>query len=392
MAKCKNCGAKLRSPSGFCQECGTQNSSGKKSGGEGSSSVSGMFWVYVILAILIVVGVFYGVNRLLPKSEITGDVEFHYFSNTPNSVESLKLDIDIADIVLLYNTTPVEEIVKINASIDFAGRSISAENLTELCTFTWDNSSDLKSLTLQYNIDGNLGYSDLSQIVVLLRTDLIYNLTVISNDGKVSLNFPQDTTCSEINIKSTSNLVELDFKPGFKVLKNITLDSTSGDIELSANNTYFQGGITIDNKFGDIIFSSYSCSFGGDFKYQALAGHQNLTIINPVYSTNVKWTIIGGTADIDLHVIQKIACENNVIATILNGNGKINFNFEAVEVSLGVEIVSYTQKGEISFTDMGGFNQIINNTYAASSTLPSDNYAFILTTVQGDISIIGKFE
>ena len=186
----------------------------------------------VVGALLVGGTVGFFVTGFVTAGSVNKSSTFYYDPSSPDPIESLSLYSDIGDVSIQYNTSNTSHYAEIDVNIEISGLFVQGKSYTDFFTdeSSWWNPTTAE-FTLQvipdiwfdpsywfkaYNVDIN----------VLLRTDIVYDLTAISSTGSVEM--------------ATNDGVILD---------DVHLETSTGSVDLSSNtNVEFQGTVLLHTR------------------------------------------------------------------------------------------------------------------------------------------------
>ena len=134
------------------------------------------------------------------QGSIDDSFNFTYEPSSPDAVEDLTFNVNIGSILFKYNTSPTTSYAKIDVEIKVTG--LYMEGKTYLDFFHpsnewWDNTTAtfnfLSLPDIWYNPAHWFKSYNIS-VTVTLRTDIVYDLTSLTNVGSTELQVPDGVT------------------------------------------------------------------------------------------------------------------------------------------------------------------------------------------------------
>ncbi len=373
MKYCANCGEELVDEAMFCGECGTkinmlhpsdirgtqrQASQPKKvtrrptpAYSKSTINVKGRhsqqsktvakIGIATLIGIIVITSLSYGFSFINPKSTIQKIEYYQYNDPTVDSDTIIPLSIltRSASVEIKYNLTNMEEIVSIQADYDLSGRFGEAADVEQIfdILFTYENNEAYFELEFQ---DSDNSFTDRTSLLVLLRTDLQYDLEFEIYSGDLILNVPENCQIMGLDISLNSGNAYVSMSTKSNVWEAVTIKSLAGDIEILASDVFFNQSITLIVTEGTISTDFSFCNFGGDFDFQMSAGQMLLVQTDATYVTEHQWALKGTSGDIQLDLEQRIspACDSLIAMELLSGNIAINYlgnaSVEVAELTL----------------------------------------------------------
>ena len=211
---------------------------------------------------------------LLPYGIINYSESFEYLPDSPSSVETLNLNVDIGDIEIKYIDPPVDYFVKIDVNIEMFGLGLAGKSYSHYFNITegdktsspFDFSISLFPNVTQSEVDSLI--RDVS-ITVTLRKSVNFDISTIVTEGNVDLSVP------------------------FNVyINNLNFNVTNGDISFDLTKCIVEGNITGVTKNGKIALKSYNVEYTQDsvWTLSSIKNKIYITQNNPM-GANVTGTI-----------------------------------------------------------------------------------------------------
>jgi hypothetical protein len=279
---------------------------------------------------------------------------FYYDPDEPSSIEELKLNCDITDTEILYNSTPMEEVIKIEVNFYIYGPLVSGKTyLNYYKPILWDNTSSpvkfsMESLpTVSFekpSIDNN--------VIVTLRTDILYDITTIASKGNIEITNYPNTHIGLINLTTNKGNITL-LSEGAIFTRGLSVATTSGDISLKFVNSSMKGSIRINSTSGNIMIKSY----------------------NMECPRNCVWNFDTSRGNIDMEILQYKDLGGSVIGTADTSSGSINIVYEDNLHVVGARFGARAYLGGYSYSNSSGFKI----TYQWSQFILYDSLDYVKT-------------
>jgi hypothetical protein len=330
----------------------------------------------VILTIIILM--FSGFAIALLVTVLTfGDYQesftYKYNPQEASSLGELRLYSDITDVDIRYNSTPMIHYVEIKANFHMRGPLISGRNyLHYFKPIMWENRSSPNNFTLEslptVQIEQPLMNNS---IIVTLRSDIIYTLTVITLSGNVRTSISQELIIDKINITSAT-----------------------GVITLIAKDTTFNGGIEALTYSSDVILNFTNCKMNSYIEVYSTGGNFTIISSNMTYLRDSYWYLETIVGNINIEIFQDIELGAKVTGAARNSRGAINILYRDSLNTVGARFTANAPNEGISLTNSTGFKiSLAIGTIIVFDSLDyvttSNNYNFLLESDSGVITIYG---
>ena len=259
----------------------------------------------------------------------------YIYSQTQESSEDLLIDLGVCDVIIGYNTTPMEEKLTVQ--------------------FGYENMIGVPQFSHQTQNQSTILIPEKTEILkVQLRTDIKYNLNIIVKNGSIYLNVPENVSLGNIQISTVSGNILTSF-PGNNQMDDLTLFTTTGNIKADITNGIISGDVTVSSITGLISVSLFNISYQQDC---------NLDIYG-------------------------IAC--NVFLTI-NQHENMNANVEGtIGIIEGNILVEYSDTSDNVSADFSNyFVSGITNEYTSLNHPAEHYYEVLCAIITGNIFISGN--
>ena len=151
------------------------------------------------------------VNYFKDYGQIKGNLSYFYTPINVSKVEKVNLNCDIGKIEIKYIYPPIDYVAKLNITFELSGRNLAGKQYTDLFSINWDNETSPMNFTLSFkpNIVPSeiLSLIDNLLIVVYLRADTLFDISIYSQLGNVDLSIPYEVHVNNIYIKIHQSLL-----------------------------------------------------------------------------------------------------------------------------------------------------------------------------------------
>ncbi|TXT67307.1 MAG: exported protein of unknown function [Promethearchaeota archaeon] len=248
------------------------------------------------------------------------------------SSEDLLIKLDVCNAIIGYNTTPTNERVSVKlGSNEIIGIPQFSQTTEEGTTVIIPKEVEV--------------------IKVVLRTDLQYNLNILTTNGSIFLSVPENVT-----------------------LGNVHLTTVSGDILttfLGGNEIHDLNLLTVDGHISAEVIAS---NIRGNINLGTTTGIISSTFHNNSYLNECQFNILDITGTIYLNIAQHDEMINDVSGTIAIITGNI--------------IIDYFDSTENVSADIGGISLSgLSNTYTSPNHPAEHSYEFGCTVIEGYVLI-----
>ncbi|MFX1556681.1 MAG: hypothetical protein ACFFC9_05465, partial [Promethearchaeota archaeon] len=286
-----------------------------------------------------------------------------YYEGLPSPIEDLDLSADIANLDIQYNTSATPYVVEINVDLKISGLFAAGRKYTNFfapSTEWWVNTTTPNTFDMKAKpgawFDPSHWFSSYNvEVVVILRSDLIYNLDAATGTGSIELNTPDNVTLNGVSSLSGTGSINLDFSNGTKLLSDLYLETGTGNIVLNSVETNFTHGIIADAGTGSIELNFNDCIMGYDIFASTGTGGITLNSNNMEYSINCDLSLETGTGKITLLINQDASMGANVTGLLKTGTGNIIITYEDTSSLVGASFFGDTGTGNFNRINSGGF-------------------------------------
>jgi len=368
MTYCSNCGANIESGILYCSNCGSraeipvQPSPKPERYEEISQNTSnngrlnratrpelvrkhkvGKIIALVIIVLMISSGVSFFASSV--QYEIQADRTYTYGSEVIPAELDFLFDVSSAEIVYQFNSSPIDDIIKIEANFDFEVRGMEELSLEEFYDIVWETSESSVLFGVYQKEWFHWKMLDQSIITVTLRNDIEYGLDIDTGSGSISVDVPEGINFSNLDIYTGSGSVYLDLNGSSSISNDLNLGTGSGNIHVDIKNTTIKNSLEADTGSGslDLVFSDVDLS--NTLNLETGSGNMEIFIINSKLSNGIisdtgsgsGWyeltnTILSGDFDVDIGsggftlISEDISLLNNINWDIDGGSGNVNID------------------------------------------------------------------
>lgn len=455
MTYCSNCGAIIESGILYCSNCGSRaeilvqpspqpekneevpqysSNNGKLNRTTCSEQIRKSKAGKKIALVLIIVIVFSGVTFLASANqyEIQEDRTYTYESEEIPSELAFKFDASRAEIVYLFNSTPINDIIKIEANFDFTFLGAEERSLEEFYDIVWETSESSILFAVYQKEWFHWTMRDQSIITVTLRDDILYNLDIDAGSGSISVDVPEGVNFSNLDIYTGSGSVYLDLNGSSIISNNINLGTGSGNIHVDIKNSTIKNSLEADTGSGslDLVFNDVDLSntlnletgsgsmdinivnsklsngissdtgsgsvwyeltnttLGGDFDVDIGSGGFTLISEDLSLLNNINWDIDGGSGNVNIDIIQHHSLGGLITGDIETGSGGVTVNLDMNYILVPSNWECDVGSGDISFDldNPVGYNYT-DETLTSQSFDGTSGFNLFLETGSGGITI-----
>jgi hypothetical protein len=380
---CVGCGTELRKDQKYCPSCGMEmGSSTDSSKVENNPKITTSPRVvktittsprrtgrkiFVILLIIAIVGSgIFGIVTMANWGVMEGNDEFFYENASPSSVESLLFDVGTSDIIINYVNSPSAPVVEIQMDYHVEGGFVAGKTFDEIFDLSWDNSSVIKRFYLHVKLFAGWVMVQNTNIIVTLRSDVIYDIEVSIWTGDTELNILDDVVVDEIKLTGITGSMEIN--AGSNVtFQGITARVTTGGISITAE---------------DSIFTSY-------IVVTSTTGRIELNLHDSQYLSDQTWDLTTTTGDIDVVIYQSKSMMNDISGDLQSTTGDITVNYNGNLTTSGASFDSSIVTGDYDYVYSGGFMESNSLFKSIGYDSAANKYTFTLTVITGAITVTG---
>ena len=459
MTYCSNCGANNESGTTFCFNCGSgieipvQSSPQPEryveevevpqhtSNNDGSLNKSTQpkrvrkhkaGKIFAIVIIFLMVSSVASVLGSSGQFDIQEDRIYTYGSEEIPAELMFTFDVSSAEIVFQFNSSPIDDIIKIEANFDFQALGIEECSLEEFYDIVWETSETSVLFGVYQKEWFHWAMWDQSIITVTLRNDIMYDLDIDTGSGSVSVDVPEGINFSNLDIYTGSGSIYLDLNGSSIItndinlgtgsgnihadIKNTTimnsleadtgsgsldlvfddidltntlyLETGSGNIVVSSINSKFSNGIVSDIGSGSVWYELTNTTLGGDFNVEIGSGGFNLISEDITLLNNINWDIDGASGNINIDIIQHHSLGGLITGDIETGSGGVDVNLDMNSTMVPSNWECDVGSGDVSFNleNSIGYNYI-DETLTSQSFDGTSGFDLLLETGSGNIDI-----
>jgi hypothetical protein len=357
--------------------------------------------ILIAAAVLIVGGgTTFGIVISLTWGEYAYSDTYFYDPGVPSSIEKIDFNCDIGAITINYNSTPTNEVVKVELSINIKGGFVQGKTFSDFFhPIIWLNESTpvvTFTLTKKINPAFIFGLFHNIQVDVTLRSDVIYDIDALSQTGSIILITPVGITLNNTHLITATGSIGVDSKDDVTFLGLTTFGTSTGSIDFYADNNNFTHGLTIGTSTGSATVNLTNCIMGDDLTIGVSTGSIDFSSYNMQYAQNVVWDIETSTGSVDIAIYQSIGMGANVTGSIQTSTGGVDVIYKDTLSTVGAEFDCGTGTGTVTYlsSGTGGFswigdsnNKVITSDDHSAST---SRYTLTVSASTGSIEVIGE--
>jgi hypothetical protein len=456
MIFCPNCGEEIDRSTRFCPKCGEELSiddyvesnkkrssysstdqdsppSSKNKSSLSKTQVLEKIKSILIITLLIGASSVIGLLAFTHRVDIRESRTYKYIPDEVNSYLDFDLDVVSAQVVYLYNETPVNEAIHIKANFDFQIRvPHSKSSLDDIYQITWEKDSS-PSFTIKKSRLLSFSFWDNTKIYVTLRTDLEYDLDVHTGSGSIDVNLPVHTDLKALNVETGSGRIFVEpmahndisdgislktgsgsiifTTTGLFVNDSLLLHTDSGSIQVDLESSRVGGDLQLTTGSGDITVYGYTSIFEGKISTDSGSGSQtyifyDVTLCDDfsaifqsgeflmdTHDLNITDDLIftgdGGSGSIQWDMKQNFSLGHFITGDFSTESGRIIFNIDAKPVYLPIRFDYRTDSGAFYFQSDNQTAFISGNEFIESENFETatNGLDFLLITESGDIIV-----
>ncbi|MFX0002830.1 MAG: hypothetical protein ACFE9C_14790 [Candidatus Hodarchaeota archaeon] len=353
--------------------------------------------VLIIVAVCIVAtGTTFGILIFTTWGELDYENTYYYESTSPSSIERININTDIGSILINYNNTPTNYYAKIDLDIHIEGILVKGSSFSDFFyPILWENeSTPLTSFTLDAKATTwfIFGFAQQIQINLTLRTDVIYDLNILSSTGAINLNVPDNIIMNNTILGTSTGSVFLNAAKNTTFQGDVKLSTSTGAVSLYATHANFTHDVISYTSTGNIVLNFSKCSIGGHLRGTVSTGSIGFNSYNMEYSEGYNWRLESSTGNIGVNILQYTDMGANVTGSISTSTGTINVYYKDNLANIGAKFTCSTSTGSNNYTPIGtgGFSvsgvnpkTITSNDYNSTS----NKYTFTASTSTGNNNI-----
>ncbi|GAJ08432.1 unnamed protein product, partial [marine sediment metagenome] len=229
-------------------------------------------------------------------------------------------------------------------------------------------------------------------VAVTLRTDVVYDLTVLTAVGSIDILVSDGVILNGISLTSSTGSIKLDMLGNNTFLGEVSLVSSTGRVDSFATKTNFTHGINALTSTGRLTLNFTNCIMGDNLIGITSTGHLYFKSYNMVYAKDIILNLESSTGGIDADLYQYISMGANVTGTWETSTGSIDVLYRDNLVNTNVRFVGSTTTGSIDYVDHATME--ITSLGSIYSSLDYGDamyrYVFSLDTQTGNIDADGQ--
>ncbi|MHA2473451.1 MAG: hypothetical protein ACXAES_09480 [Promethearchaeota archaeon] len=357
--------------------------------------------IIIAVAVLLVGGgTIFGTIIFLTWGEYNFSDTYIYDPGVPSPIEDVSFSCDVGAISIHYNTTPTDNVVKIDLTISVNGGFVEGKTFSDFFQpIIWENVSvpvinfelhNKPTAIFIFGLFRNI------QIDVTLRTDVGYNIDAYTATGSVNLDASTGVVLNDTSLSSSTGSVALNADEDASFLGDTYLGTSTGSVSIFADNNTFSNGIYASSSTGSATLNFTNCIMGDDLYCSVSTGSIGLKSYNMLYTQDAGWNVGTSTGSVDVEIYQSLNMGANVIGTIGSSTGGVDIVYTDKLSTVGAEFdcgtgtgsVTYMSSGSGGFSWIGDSNDkvITSDDYGASTF----RYTFTVSTSTGSIEVIGE--
>ncbi|MHA1471885.1 MAG: hypothetical protein ACTSQW_02170 [Promethearchaeota archaeon] len=349
----------------------------------------------IIVAALLVGGsigfVIYG---FVVAGSIEDSFNFKYEPSSPDSVEDLTFNANIASILFKYNTSPTPTTLYANIDVEIEVTGLYMEGKTYLDFFHpsadwWDDATGTFTFLSLPDVWFNPSHWFKSyniSVTVTLRTDVVYDLTSVTNVGSTEMQVPDGVILNGTSFTSTTGSIKLNTLGNNEFLGGVRLKSTTGSVNSTTVKTNFTRGFQADVTTGSIFLNYTNCLMGDNLIGTVTTGDVFFKSYNMVYTKDIILNLKATTGDVNSTLLQYTTMGANVTGTWRSTTGDVKVFYRDNLYDTGVKFTGSIGTGSIIYTPHPSTMDISNNIYSSLNYVNATyRYDFPLIMTTGSI-------
>ncbi len=353
----------------------------------------------IVAACVVAGGTAFGVLVFTTWGEIEYENTYLYKPSSPSSIERININADIGSVLIRYNETPTDYYAKIDLDVHIQGILVKDSSLSDFFhPIIWDNTS---TPITTFTIDSKattwfiFGVFRQIQINLTLRTDVIYDLNVLSSTGAINMKTPDNIILNNTILSTSTGSIVLDASKNITFQGDVGLSSSTGLVALYAKDVNFTHDLISQSSTGSQILNFSRCSIGGHLTGISSTGFLDFNSYNMKYSEGHNWSLESSTGYIEVTILQYANMDANITGSILSSTGAIDIYYRDNSASIGAMFTCSTSTGTNSYTliGAGGFAESGTNPKTITSydyNSASNKYTFTVTTSTGGTNVLGE--
>ncbi|MFX0136482.1 MAG: hypothetical protein ACFFDN_22775 [Candidatus Hodarchaeota archaeon] len=319
----------------------------------------------------------------------------YYYQGTPPPVESLSLNSDIGAINIKYNSTPTNDIVKIDLDIRIDGGFVAGKSFSDFFNpIVWV--TDSSPITFELDKKPTTGFIfpiifDIT-IDITLRTDIVYDIVALTSTGSINMQVPQNIILNNTILATSTGSIVLIADKDTTVQGDLGISASTGSIYLDANQVNLTHGLYTHTSTGSLTMNFTNCVMGNDLTGDVSTGGVTIYSYNMKYTKDCVWIVGTDTGSIDVEIRQYIEMDANITGTIGTSTGSIDILYDDSLSTIGVKFTCATSTGSITYTDLGagGMGRVSGIISTDDYDSATNKYTFTVSTSTGSIDVLGQ--
>ena len=358
------------------------------------------------------------VTGFVTASSIKKESTFYYDPSSPDLIESLDIYSDIGEVSVQYNSSNTPHYATIDVNIEIGGLFMQGKSYTDFFTAEsnwWNPSTAEFTLKVKPDIwfDPSYWFKAYNVTInVLLRTDIVYDLTAISSTGAVKMTTKNgvvlnstilDTSTGSVALTSSTNVefqgivklhtstggVALNTLENSTFLDSLTLSTSTGSVSLTSDRTTFSKGFQLDSSTGSVEMHMNNCTVGDDLIATTSTGSVILVSTDMIYTNDVNMHLETSTGSINANIIHNNDLNANITALFKTSTGSVNVVYRDYNSTDGFRFTSSTSTGSVNYTFLTAEAERLGDVLTSLNyNYPSvDTYTITCTTSTGSVNV-----
>ena len=320
---------------------------------------------------------------------------FYYEPSSPASIEELLISVDVGGVEIQYNTSNTPYYAQVEVSIAVSGLFMAGKTYLDFFspyTTWWDNTSIPTSFNMDvkpdiwfdpshwfksYNID----------IVVTLRTDVVYNIQAYTATGSLRMNVPESVILDDTLLQTTTGEVLLN-SSNTLFQGETGVISTTGKASVIGKETNYTHGLSSVTTTGSLILDLENCAMGDDLLGTVTTGSITYNTDNLTFAQDSSIVLQTVTGGISGTINQYVDLGANITGQFGVTTGGIDLVYTNGQASVGTRFNSTTTTGSVNYdyssSDFTRINGILTSNNYNSALF---RYTFRLSTVTGSVNV-----
>ncbi len=353
--------------------------------------------ILIIVAVCVVAaGTTFGILVFTTWGEIDYENTYYYEPSSPSSIERININSDIGSILINYNQTPTDYYAKIDLKINIEGILVKGSSFSDFFyPISWENESSPETT---FTLDAKattwfiFGIFRQVQINLTLRTDVVYDLHMLTSTGAISMNVPENVIVNNTILGTSTGSVFLNVSKNTSFQGDIGLSTSTGPVKFYAREVNFTHDLITYTSTGNIVLNFSRCSIGGHLRGTVSTGYISFNSYNMKYEEGYNWKLESSTGNIGVNIIQYTEMGATITGSVQTSTGNINIYYKDNLASIGAKFTCSTSTGLKNYTPIGsgGFSEsgvepktITSNDYDTAI----NKYTFTATTSTGNINV-----